>query len=949
MKYIILILIAMTAFPAFSQKNYESVWKKVDSLSNLGQARSALEIADQIFNETRAENNAPQFLKAVLYRMALKSGFEEEFLENAISSTEGDIAEARPPVKNILHSVLAGLYWRYYQDNRYKFLSRTETTGFPETDIRSWDLRKIVQECVRNYSLSLENPGLLKQIKPGEYDAILLQHPETRRFRPTLFDFLAHQAIDFYSNSEAGLTQPAARFLVEKSEYFGSSEIFSSLRIETPDTLSFEYNAMRLLQQLVAFHAPDQDPAALADAEIRRLKFVHEHCVLPEKDSLFLSALQNLEKRFAGQPCSADVVYETALQLVSGAESYHPLESPDHKWDLKKAYSLAGEAVRQFPGTEGANNCRTLLEQISGLALDISTDYASVPGKPFLALVNYKNIPGVQLRLVRIDPMEDRNLNEAGTNKALHEYLGSKAEKSWWQALPDDGDHQSHKAEIKLPALDPGFYALLASPDQNFSPDTLISLNRFWSTRISYINRRNDDGSNEVFVLDRQEGQPLEKVRVQSFSRNYDYNSRKYLDVPGQTLITGKNGYVSIPAEKKDRNNQFYLVFGTDKNQFITESYFFGFNYGSPEVRTYVSTHFFTDRAIYRPGQTIYFKGIVVEHKGDEVKIKAGTKSLVTFFDVNGQKVSSLNLITNEFGSFAGSFTAPQGVLTGQMSIQCETGDISIQVEEYKRPKFEVTFKPLEGSYKLGETVTVTGKAMAFSGNPAADASVKYRVMRRARFPYMWWGWQNRMPESPAMEITNGLATTNEQGEFTIPFRAIADPTVDRKFDPVFNYTVFATVTDLNGETHDGETSVEAGYKALIIKTDLAKEINLDSLFEFPLSATNLSGQKQNVQGQLIIWKLNEPGRLLRKRNWNRPDCFTMSRQEFEKDFPFDIYDNEGDITAWEKQKQVFAYDFDTRTDSVIRPGIRKQAGSCVRPSKTSLNRKAHKLVQKIS
>ena len=290
MKYIILILIVMAAYSSFSQKNYESEWKQVDSLARLGQPQSALKILDKIYLETRDQNNAPQFLKAAMYGMAIRSGFEEDYLKKAITSTEAGIATARPPVQNILQSVLAELYWNYYQSNRYTFLDRSETAGFIQDDISTWDLKKIVRECTRNYYLSIGNPGILQQVELGDFDALLLPSPETRKFRPTLYDFLAHRAIDFFSNSEAGLTQPAARFIVEKKEYFDPSGVFSSLLIESADTLSFEFNALRLMQQVIAFHLPDKDPSALVDADLGRLKFVHDHCILPDKDSLFLRA-----------------------------------------------------------------------------------------------------------------------------------------------------------------------------------------------------------------------------------------------------------------------------------------------------------------------------------------------------------------------------------------------------------------------------------------------------------------------------------------------------------------------------------------------------------------------------------------------------------------------------------------------------------------------------------
>ena len=211
--------------------------------------------------------------------------------------------------------------------------------------------------------------------------------------------------------------------------------------------------------------------------------------------------------------------------------------------------------------------------------------------------------------------------------------------------------------------------------------------------------------------------------------------------------------------------------------------------------------------------------------------------------DVNGQLIAKQLLTTNDFGSFSGSFTAPQGTLTGQMTIESRDGSVTVQVEEYKRPKFEVAFEPVKGLYKLGETITAKGKAIAYAGSSVADAKVTYRVVRQAHFPYWWWGWRG-MPTSDQMEITNGETTTAADGSFSVTFEAIPDLSVDRSTLPVFTYTVYADVADINGETHSSETGISVGYKALLINTDITDDINLEKGFKFSLSASNLNGER---------------------------------------------------------------------------------------------------------
>ena len=927
MKTIFSIIIMAFSLTAMSQNQYSGAWKQVDSLAAVGQSKSALEIVTSVYNKAKAANQPDQFIKASLYRMKLESEFEEDYFVKCIERTRLDIESAKAPVKQILHSILAELYWDYYQANRWKILGRSETANSAGDDIKTWDLKKLVSACMENYTQSLTEKELLKVTAISLYNEILEKQEGSEKFRPTLFDFLAHRAIDFYSSTEAGLTKPAVTFLMDKAEYFSSPVTFAALNIASPDPFSFEFQALKLYQEIIGFHLSDKNPEALIDAELERLSFVHENSVLPEKDSLFLAVLYELEKQFIGYPASTEISYQIALQLEGDVDEMVPYgEQPlnpipeNRKWDKKKAVETCEATIKRFPESFGAANCRALIERIKQPSLALVANYASVPGKPALALVKYKNTTKIFLRLLKMDAETDRELIQLSQDERLARYKAIKPIKSWEQALPDPGDYRGHSAEIRLPATATGYYVLLASNDAAFpAASALVTSVNFWKTNISFLSR-NNQGNTEVVVLHRETGQPLQGVKVQVVTRDYDPGQRKYTNTAGKTFVTGKTGMVTIPAKSTGKRYSSYnLVFTAKGDKLIPESYFMSYR-NEPEMpRTIIQTHFFTDRAIYRPGQIIYFKGITLERTGEDVKIKPGYKTEVSLLDVNGQLIAKQPLTTNDFGSFSGSFTAPQGTLTGQMTIECRDGSVSVRVEEYKRPKFEVNFEPVKGSYKLGETITAKGKATAYAGSTVSDAKVSYRVVRQASFPYWWWGWRG-MPASDEMEITNGETITGSDGTFTINFKAIPDLSVDRKTNPVFTYTVYADVADINGETHSSETGISAGYKALLVNTDLTGDVNLEKGFKFSLSATNLNGEKQQATGSISISKLRVPGQVYFSRKWQRPDQFTMTKAEFEKDFPGEVYNDEDDISTWPLEKAVYSAGFDTKSDSVFAP-----------------------------
>ncbi|MBN4062418.1 hypothetical protein JYU20_04395, partial [Bacteroidales bacterium AH-315-I05] len=206
-------------------KGYQKEWAKVDSLWKKRLTRSALEVVDEIHKKAKDENNSPQIAKALIHKLKFESNIEEENYIKAIYDLSVEIDNSYFPLKPVLHSFLAEIYWRYYQNNRWKFLNRTETVAFKNDDIRTWDLKKIVQETMTHYNLSLQSADSLKRTRISHFnDILLLGDSAGRKLRPTLYDFLAHRASGFFMHEEPGLTKPAYKFELAEPWYFDESE-----------------------------------------------------------------------------------------------------------------------------------------------------------------------------------------------------------------------------------------------------------------------------------------------------------------------------------------------------------------------------------------------------------------------------------------------------------------------------------------------------------------------------------------------------------------------------------------------------------------------------------------------------------------------------------------------------------------------------------------------------
>ncbi|MCP4135596.1 MAG: hypothetical protein GY754_31800, partial [bacterium] len=480
--------------------------------------------------------------------------------------------------------------------------------------------------------------------------------------------------------------------------------------------------------------------------------------------------------------------------------------------------------------------------------------------------------------------------------------------------LPGEKDFQENYTEIKTGSLVPGKYMILASnsPDFNFDKN-IVSYSQMEVSRISYMSRKRGNDLLEFYVMDRSTGQPLRNVRAQLMYRKYSNTWGKYYDKKGKVFKTNKHGYFKI-SQKSKVENYFHIEFRKGKDVLYTEN---SFSLYRPyqRYRKYVRTVFFVDRGIYRPGQTVYFKGIKLRtdtKDGEKNKILKNYGATITLYDRNRQKVATLKRRTNEYGTFSGSFTLPTGLINGNMFIDDGHGRVNFSVEEYKRPKFEVSFKPLEKTFRLNDTVTVTGTAKAYAGYPIDNAQVKFRVVRTAFYPYRWYWW-SYTPPSPSMEIKNGVVKTDEKGKYEITFKAIPDESLLKKNKPAFRYMVYADITDINGETRSSTKTVTIGYTALMLRMHIAGELDRDKgRYAYSINSTNLSGEFAAAAGKIAVYKLREPGRIFRRRLWRKPNTFAIKKDKFYRLFPNDVYDNENNIRAWKRGKKVHTQIYDT-------------------------------------
>ncbi|MEE9450094.1 MAG: MG2 domain-containing protein, partial [Ignavibacteriaceae bacterium] len=643
--------------------------------------------------------------------------------------------------------------------------------------------------------------------------------------------------------------------------------------------------------------------------------------VHPGKDSLYISAITNLEESFSGIPYSSLISFNKAKYYYEEGVKYNSSVSDAHKWEIKKALEICNTAIEKYPDTFGAQECRWLQNSILQKSLKFQTEYGNIPRQPFRSLISYKNVNKVFIRVIPWNESLDKKEKNLSAQELINYYTKQKAVKEWSLDLPDDKDYQQHSVEIKMPELSAGKYLILTATDKKFTyKKNTVGYSKIWVSNLSYFRRDIGNNTVQIYAVHRNSGHQLANVDVEILLQKYFPDDREYRF---KRIADGTTDDEGLFEYKKDTDTygNYKIVLKKGSDRFESQNYY-SYYYGNDPVKR-MATHFFLDRAIYRPGQVVYFKGLMLETDGKkDHEIITDHKTTVTFYDANSQKISDVTLTTNEYGTFNGQFTIPFGKIGGQYYIMNEVGSQYFRVEEYKRPKFEVKFEPVKGSYSLNDEVTATGFAKTYSGANLNDVEVKYRVVRNVSFPYFYYWWRGYYNwywgNYTEMEITNGVTRTDKEGKFKVEFDLIPDLSIPGETNPVFNYTVFADVVDVTGETHSAQTYVRAGYVALVASINLPEIVNNKSSDKYSVSTTNLNGQFEPAKVSVDVYMLKTPSRIFRNRLWQKPDEFLLTEEDFYESFVHDVYNEEDQFFNWEKDKKVFQTSFTTSDSSFI-------------------------------
>lgn len=889
MRYLLLFCcLLMTTFLADSAAPgpptpFTAQWKQIDALLAKEQTASAAPLVEKIYQQARRENNAPAYVRALLYKIRLLEDKENDADEKGIALLENDLKAAQFPARPILHSLLAGLYADYYNQHRYQLYQRTAgaqptadvaTPGAADggSTLATWDAGRLGAAIVRHYYQSVEDEPQrqLKTTLADLGDLATGGDAEGRALRPTLYDLLAQRAIAGLQNQELYITRPEQQWQPAEPQLFGSGTEFAALRLLAPtaDSLNGQLHVLHLLQRLTASRqqlAP-QNLAALADIDLQRLDYLHTITQGTALASLYDPALARLAETYKALPISAEFI---ARRAEARREA-----------DPVAAVALTREAEARFPTSRGAARARQLRAAIEQPELAFTAADVVVPGQPWRLDITARNVTELHGWAYRITLKEWQQADRYDPQNRSFAQRYARALKAapvatWPITVPAQPlTYQEQKLAAAGTALPAGYYlvllsnkAQLATGDQPAGTVTAHAV--LGASALSAVHRTNPTtGATTLLLLDRQTGAPL--AGVQNQPRFNFYNREKSRDDSrlGAVAATAATGEVELPAAARQAsaaqgNEQLREVrswLGRDTLLTTVNSYYFPGQENAdaqPQRRTFL----FTDRAIYRPGQTVYFKGILTQQQRGQASLLTGQPVSVRLLDVNGQTVQTLPFTTSEFGSFHGSLVLPTGLLNGEMQLQADDGSLAFAVEDYKRPTFLVALDSVPGRPQLGQPLTITGRARAYAGQATDGARVQYRVTRRELWPlfdYGFGGGRGRSiyppgPRGGTQEIAHGTTTTDAEGRFTLTFTPPLVPRPTGRWEPGYLFEITTDVTDAAGETRTGTRTVSIGHNPLSLRLIGPDAVDKAHLPTFSLFGTNATGEPLPATGTLRL------------------------------------------------------------------------------------------------
>ena len=776
----LIVLLVMSVFAPMQAQTYDNLWKELEVLERKDLPKSVISEAMKIYDKAKAEQNVPQMMKAYLTAMQYRSLLTPDSLKVDMNGLEQWASQTGSMEdKAILYSILGEMTMP---------ADVKKGLGYLQASLKDKD---------RLLLIPVEK--LRPMVRVGE--------ASKRYFRDNLYNLLARRAIQIMQQYR---WQAAAK-----------ANQTNSLSVDMTDMdqfVTYQFVPVSDCDLTAAVMQTYQSLLKAYDTETER-----EGWLLTGIDALNY-LYRNFSGNFSNDVCQQELRkwIHTYPAVKTVPEAYLALaQFLQYQNNQVERLRIVREGIAGYPRYEGINQLKNIEKEIlnASLSLEIATAY---PGEQQSVKVNYKNLTGITLQLYKVNLPVTSAVLQNRTTHFESKYARLQREEHF--SLKPTTDYLNVDTTLTIQAPQAGIYFLKAVPDgkKGVSDGTLMNV-----TALKTIYRPLPDGTLELVVVDAVSGQPVSEAEVTIYTEKGGGYS------PQQTYQADKQGTLKLDFLN---SNKYWYNAHTAADNAMPILNLWKNDYYYKESKRKEVLQLFTDRSIYRPGQTVYVSGLAYEMEKDSTRVLADKKYTVSLYDANNNETGKVEVWTNGFGSFSGQFVLPSPCLTGYFSLRAADTSVSFKVEEYKRPTFDVTFEPVKVEYQVGDSIEVVGMAKTFAGAPVQNARVHYNISRS----YAWvWRFMGR-----GSARWEGEAMTDADGKFSVPVHFEIDS--DRRESPLWYYTynIQADVTDGAGETQQANLSLPLGSTSMVLNMDnLPDNLVKEKKLEIKLTAMNLSGE----------------------------------------------------------------------------------------------------------
>lgn len=605
----------------------------------------------------------------------------------------------------------------------------------------------------------------------------------------------------------------------------------SSFNNDLLHLIGFEADSKEAYLQLYTYYNKVGNRGAACLCAYKLIEKYRQDDVREVKKSKYLQTIDSLIQIYQDIPEAGELAVEH-FRFMEGATDAKPQDKLNY---INYALSRWGEWSRM-------NELRNAQKRLTEPMFRVK-DMPQVlrPGEKVWVQLDVRNLQNLKISISRLNITADNDYNaqDEATYKMLLKKTTKLHQKDFSRDYYGRPDYETVKDSIEIGGNLPlGAYLMeVTSDNTGIAPQREL----FYVSNLAVMIQQLPDDKHRYVVVNATDGQPVPGAKIMLYDRDYDVKTGKWKRLVHARLTTDENGEVYF----KNVDGNVLISTSNDKFTPAKDIYLSRTRYYEQKDDK-IKHQLFTDRSIYRPGQTVHASAIsYIVKKGLDASVPGKSMELNFILrDANGKQVAEQKATTDEYGTASVDFELPKEGQTGLYFISVN-GTVTkyVRVEEYKRPTFEITFPKVNEKYNWGDTVVVKATAKTYSGVPVQGAKVEYQVTRRNQL--WWWG-----AGSAGQLVKTDSCVTREDGTFDveIPLEASlsgkdeADMSEFMRIARFFNFEVSAIVTDISGESHEGVMSLPLGTKPTILTVNLSKRIETDSLKTVTFAYRNASG-----------------------------------------------------------------------------------------------------------